>query len=419
MDGNNYSNNVEQVDTSAIDSTSSSTTIRSFSNIHTDVWRIILKSPLIFILLPAVVWFPFDLLTEYIAQSSTDNYFSNLRIYYRVQRILNLFVGSWVIAIEIEALRMIANNSELIFRKVISQGSKHYGRVFGTVFAFSWRVGLATIFFIIPGIVLAIRYALAIPVAIFEKQHGKSALTTSQEYMQGKGWRLLGYFISGIMLYLPGLFGVLFLLPQNDEPLMNAVYTIPFNIASVLILMFIAIFYIDASGNQEMLHFLKMTFQRERQIYHTGMASEPSHNKRHIFITLIISISLFIMGFYNLVTLPPFEGEKMIFGNEQHEIYYTKDIEQAEIKKLGAALIDLDYFNSEESEAVKLTNDKSNYNLYIFLAKEYWNDKDILENLESWERYLSEIGMSKPVNIIMIEDTFEGREERRVYSSFE
>lgn len=92
------------------------------------------------------------------------------------------------------------------------------------------------ILFIVPGIVLALRYALAMPIAIFEDVRGKDALKVSSEYMQGKACRLILCILGGLAIYLPGAMGLIFFMPEQETPLLNAVTTIPFNILGVLFL---------------------------------------------------------------------------------------------------------------------------------------------------------------------------------------
>ena len=394
-----------------------SSKMRNFSTLHTDVWRVVFENPVLFVILPVVVWFPFDLLAEYVAQASSDDYFSNLRAYHRVSKITGFFIGSWIAAIMMEVLSKRAYGLTMTLGTVIVDGSKHYGRVLGVMFSAGWRVGIATLLLIIPGIYLAIQYALALPVAIFENMSGRDALEKSQDYMTGRGWKLLKYIITGTMIYLPGLFGFFAFLPEEETPLQGALSTMPVNVFGILLLIALVMIYADATGSLELARPVGTPSPNRTQ---RSTIQEQSENNPSIRIALILSILLFSAGAYKVITAPLFEGEKMTFGNLQHEIYYTKDIDQSEVQKLGEVLIEIGYFDDEVQLALQLTKSNATFdNLYIYIDKEYWMDKDVLEYYKFIEDYLLEIDMARPIRIIMIEETFSGREEMPVRSAYQ
>ena len=112
--------------------------------------------------------------------------------------------------------------------------------------------------------------------------------------------------------------------------------------------------------------------------------------------------------------MPAFEGELMTFGNNMHEIYYNEDIPQNEVKIVGQELISFGYFNTREKQAVQLTVENNNYILKILVPKEWWDDKDILESLESLRIRMSNSLNRSNINIIMLAGTLKGIEEKEL-----
>jgi hypothetical protein len=93
MDEQEFSN-IEQID-APFTASEAGLSHFSFAGLHADVWRLIRLNPVIFVLLPAVVSFPLDLLTEYLSQFSAGDYFSNLRTNLNIQNIRSAPGGNW------------------------------------------------------------------------------------------------------------------------------------------------------------------------------------------------------------------------------------------------------------------------------------------------------------------------------------
>lgn len=383
---------------------------RSFAELHSDVWRLVFQYPLLFIVLPVIVWFPFDLLAEYVALKQGGGFVSQLKAYQQISRITSFFVGGWINAILFVAIYKIAHSEKVGFGKTLADGSDEYGKMLSVIFSFSWRVGLGLILFILPGIVLALRYALAIPVAIFEDVDGKTALEISSEYMKGKNWRLIFYLLIGLCIYVPGIIGLTSFAPEQETPLLNAVTTIPFNIFGMLFSVTLGLLYADATGNQEFKRPVRTPIKRTT----FGMKPETSNLRASVVTAVVISLILFASGVYKVATAPLFPGEKMVFGSQCHEIYFHKKIDHAEVKKLGEALIEYGYFKGDYPQTVRLTTDEKGYKLYIIVIKDWWNDDDIIESLQYLQRHLSENVLSKSVTILMIDETFDGWDEMEV-----
>lgn len=78
---------------------------------------------------------------------------------------------------------------------------------------------IGLVFLIIPGIILMIRYALALPVVVLESARGMAALKRSQELVKGHWWGVLGRLI--FVAVVTGLLSMLIGLPfgaAGDDP---------------------------------------------------------------------------------------------------------------------------------------------------------------------------------------------------------
>jgi len=327
---------------------------RTFSDLLLDVWRVVLQYPILFIVLPVVVWFPFDLLAEYVALKQGGGFISDWRAYNRISRITNFFVGGWVNAILFVALYKIAQSKPVSLGKVLLDGTNEYGRILGVMFSLGWRVGLSLILFIVPGIVLALRYAFVMPIAIFEKKRGIEVLEISSDYMSGKSWRLLLYFLGGFSIYFLGATGLIVFGPVQETPLLNAITSIPFNIIGTLSLVALGLLYVDSTGSQEFKR--PVAGPAKRTAY--GMKPETRDGRTTLFAAVAISLLLVTSAAYTLINEPIFPGEKMAFGNQRHEVYFQKFIDPSEVEKLGQALKEYGYFESAIPQAVRLTVDE-------------------------------------------------------------
>ncbi len=188
------------------------------------------------------------------------------------------------------------------------------------------------------------------------------------------------------------LFGMLILLP---DPIVSKIphQLIPFIYTSII--------YLLVKDNQNKLieGYLKKGAQKASGWKTAGYS---------ILSLLIIAVFFFVTIFF----IPPFEGNKMEFGWQKHQIYYDEEIDENEVSKLGTALLTYGYFASDEQQVVNLQLTDDTYRLLIYVSKAWWQDSDIIESLQYLESHLSNSVMSKKLVIVMIEDGFNGREEK-------
>ena len=102
------------------------------------------------------------------------------------------------------------------------------GRLIGITFGTSILIGLASLLLFIPGILLAIKWALVVPVAMLEDASFSVATSRSSDLSTGKGWQifLIGFlyivltYVMLFLAYLPFiiLVAVIVALTHNNHP---------------------------------------------------------------------------------------------------------------------------------------------------------------------------------------------------------
>jgi hypothetical protein len=81
-------------------------------------------------------------------------------------------------------------------------------RLIGIAFGTSFLIGIASMLLVVPGILLAVRWSMVIPVAVLEDGSFSVATSRSSDLSSGKGWQI---FLIGV-LYVVMTYGILMLL---------------------------------------------------------------------------------------------------------------------------------------------------------------------------------------------------------------
>lgn len=179
---------------------------RSLFALHRDVLRTMAGTPLVFILAPMALWLPFDLGMEWVSrqQASFGNEF---RLYIRMSQVVSFFLGTYISGLVLVAMRRLGRGETAELGDCARTAGRIFPRLLGVTWSAGWRVGLATLCLLIPGLVLMVRYSLALPAAVWEKRRGVDALDASKAMVRGQGWRLFG---AGLWVYVAWLCAFLF-----------------------------------------------------------------------------------------------------------------------------------------------------------------------------------------------------------------
>lgn len=229
---------------------------RDLAALHRDVWTIMRARPLTFIVIPALLWLPFDILSELVTRNIEGDFLKQFQASQRVSNFGSLVVGSLLLATFAFTLREMAAGRRPSLSTSFQGGQKFWGRVIGATFLSGFLGVLATLFFVIPGIYFFVCWALIVPVIVFEDLRGMEALKRSRELVQSRGFFVvLGYSLAFYLVYLvlaliPALAsGVIAAFLEFEEPwLVTALTNAPLNIVLSVLVIGATLLYVDASG---------------------------------------------------------------------------------------------------------------------------------------------------------------------------
>jgi len=92
------------------------------------------------------------------------------------------------------------------FRTALAGIRGRWGRLVGLIFLKGLLIGLGSLLCLVPGIIMSINYAVAVPVAVAEERYGSAALRRSKELVEEFKGKTFG------LLFLLWLFGMVFTL---------------------------------------------------------------------------------------------------------------------------------------------------------------------------------------------------------------
>ncbi len=222
--------------------------------------------PMIFVVLPALAWMPFDVIAEFataqfVGRTSGDNLkdmMQQLRLIQQINNLGNLIVGFALMGTFAHALREISLGNTPKVGSSVAAGFSFWRPVIGVSILSGFLGVLAMLAFIVPGIYLLTCWALVIPVIVFEQHRGYDALKRSRELVRSRGFfTVLGYTAAFYLVYLvlsltPSmLVSTAFELTNTPEPwFISALTTIPVNIVTSALVIGAVFLYVDASDTR-------------------------------------------------------------------------------------------------------------------------------------------------------------------------
>ncbi|VXD22047.1 hypothetical protein [Planktothrix paucivesiculata] len=218
-----------------------------------------------FILLSSIVltvWLPGSILLVYLRlyvfpeTSGGDE----LRIFmqeYRVSNAIQLAFEPLYVGAILYAVSQLKQGLSVTYQESMTYAARRSFKVLGT------RIGAALImlpgfiFFVIPGIIIALRFALIDAVVVLEGVAGKSARKLSSQLTQGKRWHILGTIIVtfigiliaivivSLILYLP-----LLILGKDEHFLIAVINECIINILLIIPTIVLFLFYWEAKNQR-------------------------------------------------------------------------------------------------------------------------------------------------------------------------
>jgi hypothetical protein len=146
------------------------------------------------------VWLPGNILIESVLQGSPkgDDFSSSWRINSLGEMVLGPPVAGAILAVL--AARM--DGRRIGFRAALRVGIGSWGPLFGARFVAGFLTLLGLILLIVPGVVLAVRYALIDPVVVLEGEGVHACRVRSAQLVKGRGWQIVLVWLITTLLFV-------------------------------------------------------------------------------------------------------------------------------------------------------------------------------------------------------------------------
>ncbi|MGE0269468.1 MAG: hypothetical protein AB7S78_13545 [Candidatus Omnitrophota bacterium] len=374
---------------------------RSFAQLHQDMWACVLKYPFIFFILPALIYFPFDYFNEVVSSRLETDFWKQMRIYYRISGIVELFVGSYIFAIHIVTVKKMSNREKVTPGEVMSLAGRYYSNLLGCLLVAAKRIFLKVLLLIVPGIKKACQLAMAAPILIFDDLDVSDALSKSETCMQGQCLRYFKFGLLAFVIYIFGSLGLAVLLPEQKSPLQGALLCIPWNFLGALWSVGICLFYADITDRLDLARPVGRP-DIQRTDSRDDRADVPS--RKSLALAVFVSGALMITGAYSLWTAPYFEGESVVFGEYDNTIYYPPEMKYDAVHRIIEASRGAKLFEEEEEWIIRLQEKTQVYEYQLLVYKEYWDDEDLVEHFADLQSRLDKVGADRPVVLVLYDD---------------
>lgn len=219
-----------------------------------------LKNWQLFSLITLTVWLPGAILLVYLRLyvfpgSTGGDEFQILTQELRISNLIELAGGPFYIGALIYAASRLKQGLSITYSEAMEHASKRSFKFLMTRISTGLILLVGTLAFIIPGIVLALRFALIGPVVVLEGIDGQKARTRSAQLTQGKRWNILGTLILTFLgafiaatlalfvLYIP-----LALVGQEENFIVAVITECVISVLFTLPTLVLFLFYWDAKG---------------------------------------------------------------------------------------------------------------------------------------------------------------------------
>jgi len=199
------------------------------------------------------VWLPGNLLVSYL----TYNVFGQEEILrqIRITMVFESIFGPIYIGAMIYALSRIKQGQRPAYSEAIFVGLRNWGRLFVAQLIAGVLILLGLIVFIVPGILLFVRYAFLNPAVVLEGVDAGAARRRSAELTSGIRWQIFGagilflvaFAILSILIYLPlGFF------PELDTMATNVFVECVLDVAFSVIQIVMFLYYWETAGEKRL-----------------------------------------------------------------------------------------------------------------------------------------------------------------------
>jgi hypothetical protein len=212
--------------------------INKFSEAIAILWR----NLGLFTAIVLTVWLPGNILVNFVAYNYVE--VSDLGIMKLTMWIEGIF-GPIYIGALVYALYQIKMGKTVTYKKAMSIGFKKWGSLFAARFVASLIMGLGLIAFIIPGIILAVRYSLIDAAVVIEDKGASESRVRSIDLTAGRRWQIfwaailffIPFMIVSFTIYMPlGFFESLNIMPV--EVMLDCILDVAFAVIQIVVFLF-------------------------------------------------------------------------------------------------------------------------------------------------------------------------------------
>lgn len=223
-------------------------TVRGFTALHRDTWRILLIAPGLLLALPAVLYLPVDLLVAWVVSQSGQVGLQQFQLTSNLSSVFGLVLGTWLSAVALSVLRTLRRGEPLELGPVLAHATARWPTLIGTTLLTGLLILLGALALIVPGIYLAVRLALAVPAVVLDDLGVRAAMERSWQAMPGNMLRYAGVLTLAYVLYAPIAMIPSWFTPEVPSPALWALTSVPLNLLTTGVSVGTALFYLDATG---------------------------------------------------------------------------------------------------------------------------------------------------------------------------
>jgi hypothetical protein len=118
--------------------------------------------------------------------------------------VVDLIVGQIVSVTLVYGSMQALRGQRVTVGECISQGMRRLGAALGVAILSGIGIALGMVLLIVPGLILATMWAVAIPAAVIEVTGVTASLSRSQQLTSGRRWRVLGAYLVTFLITVIG-----------------------------------------------------------------------------------------------------------------------------------------------------------------------------------------------------------------------
>jgi hypothetical protein len=118
--------------------------------------------------------------------------------------IVDLVVGQIVTVTLVYGALQALRGRTVSIGECFSQGMRRLGSALGVALLSGIGIALGMVLLVVPGLILATMWAVAVPVAVIEERSSTAALNRSQELTSGRRWRVFFAYLVSLLIMIVG-----------------------------------------------------------------------------------------------------------------------------------------------------------------------------------------------------------------------